>query len=51
MLKTLLAILTVFAVVALHGLLKLPTLPFRAVRGLFRHAPAPVRAAARPIGP
>ncbi|MDP4023570.1 hypothetical protein Q8W71_13105 [Methylobacterium sp. NEAU 140] len=48
MLKTLLALLTVFAVVALHGLLKLPTLPFRAVRGLFR--PASVRAAARPIG-
>lgn len=36
MIKTLLAILTVLAVVALRGLFKLPMLPFRAVRNLVR---------------
>lgn len=39
--KTVLAILTVLAVVALGGLIKLPLLPFRMARDLLRrYAPA-----------
>lgn len=36
MFKTVLAILTVLAVVAVGGLVKLPLLPFRMVRDLLR---------------
>lgn len=36
MFKTVLAILTVLAVVAIGGLVKLPLLPFRMVRDLLR---------------
>lgn len=37
MLNTLLALLAVVVVMAVHGLLKLLLMPFRALRGLFRY--------------
>lgn len=40
MFKTVLAILTVLAVVALGGLVKLPLLPFRLIRDLLRRQSA-----------
>lgn len=40
MFKTVLAILTVLAVVALGGLVKLPLLPFRLARDLLRRQSA-----------
>lgn len=45
-LNTLLALLAVVVVMAAHGLAKLVLLPFRALRGLFRHSakPAPITA-------
>lgn len=44
MLNTLLALLTVLAVMAAHAVYKLLRLPFRLARGLFRHKarPAPL---------
>ena len=41
MFKTLLAIFTVLAVLAARGVLKLPLLPYRAVRGLLKGRSAP----------
>jgi hypothetical protein len=38
--KTILAILTVLAVVAVGGLVKLPLLPFRLAKGLLRRPSA-----------
>ncbi|MGH1574288.1 hypothetical protein ACRAWG_31160 [Methylobacterium sp. P31] len=43
MFKSVLAILTVVAVLAAYALLKLPILPFRAIRDLIRHKAAPAR--------
>lgn len=42
--NTLLALLAVVVVMAAHGVAKLVLLPFRALRGLFRHSakPAPI---------
>lgn len=40
MFKTVLAILTVLAVIALGGLVKLPLLPFRMIRDLVRRQSA-----------
>jgi hypothetical protein len=40
MLNTILALLAVVVVMAVHGVFQLLTLPFRAVRALFRHSPA-----------
>ncbi|GJD35622.1 hypothetical protein [Methylobacterium aerolatum] len=40
MFKTVLALLTVLAVVAIGGLVKLPLLPFRFARGLLRRPSA-----------
>ena len=39
--KTLMAILTVLAILAARGLLRLPLLPFRAVRSLLKGRSAP----------
>ncbi|MGU3664931.1 hypothetical protein ACLBX9_12160 [Methylobacterium sp. A49B] len=41
MLNTLLALLAVVVVMAAHGIAKLVLLPFRTLRGLFRHNPMP----------
>ena len=38
MLNTLLALLTIAVVMLAHGVAKLVLLPFRALRGLFRHS-------------
>jgi hypothetical protein len=46
LLNTLLAVLAVVAVMAVHAVLKLLLLPFRALRGLFRHTPKPARVTA-----
>ncbi|MGH1572070.1 hypothetical protein ACRAWG_16995 [Methylobacterium sp. P31] len=46
MLNTILALLAVVAVMAVHGLLKLLLTPFRVLRGLFRHSPKPARVTA-----
>ena len=43
MLNTFLAILAVLTVMVAHALIKLVFLPFRAIRGLFRHTAAPAR--------
>lgn len=47
MLNTLLALLAVLAVMLAHGIAKLILLPFRILRGLFRHAAKPSRVTAR----
>ena len=47
MLNTILALLAVLAVMTAHAVYKLVRLPFRLVRGLFRHKAAPVRLPAR----
>ena len=47
MLNTLLAVLAVVVVMAVHSVVRLLTLPFRAVRALFRHSVAPVQLTAR----
>ncbi|MGH1591794.1 hypothetical protein ACRBEV_29650 [Methylobacterium phyllosphaerae] len=46
MLNTILAVVAVLAVMAAHAAYKLVRLPFRLVRGLFRHSakPAPLTA-------
>lgn len=46
MLNTLLAVLAVLAVMTVHAVYKLVRLPFRLLRGLFRHKarPAPLTA-------
>ncbi|WP_020095972.1 hypothetical protein [Methylobacterium sp. 285MFTsu5.1] len=46
MLNTILALLAVLAVMAAHALYRVVRLPFRLVRGLFRHKarPAPLTA-------
>jgi hypothetical protein len=41
--NTLLALLAVATVMVTHGLVKLVLLPFRVLRGLFRHSPKPAR--------
>ena len=41
MLNTLLALVAVVIVVAVHGVLRVLSLPFRAVRALFRHKLSP----------
>lgn len=46
MLNTLLAVLAVVVVMLAHGVAKLVLLPFRALRGLFRHKAAPIRVTA-----
>jgi hypothetical protein len=46
-LNTILALLAVVAVMLVHGLVKLILLPFRILRGLFRHAAKPSRLTAR----
>ena len=43
MLNTILALLAVLAVMAAHALYKLVCLPFRLLRGLFRHKAPPAR--------
>jgi hypothetical protein len=45
-LNTLLAVLAVVVVMLAHGVAKLVLLPFRALRGLFRHKAAPIRVTA-----
>ncbi|MCJ2116561.1 hypothetical protein MKK65_08205 [Methylobacterium sp. J-001] len=45
--NTLLALLAVFVVMAAHGVAKLVLLPFRALRGLFRHSAKPAQVTAR----
>lgn len=47
MLNTILAVIAVLAVMAAHAVYKLLRLPFRLVRGLFRHKAAPVQLTAR----
>lgn len=47
MLNTLLALLAVLAVMIVHALYKLVCLPFRLVRGLFRHKARPAQLTAR----
>lgn len=47
LLNTLLALLAVVVVMAVHAVFRLLTLPFRAVRALFRHSVAPVPLTAR----
>ncbi|MBE7157766.1 MAG: hypothetical protein INR62_04920 [Rhodospirillales bacterium] len=47
MLNTLLALLAVVVVMAVHGVVRLLSLPFRAVRGLFRHSTRPAQLTAR----
>ena len=47
MLNTILALLAVVVVMAVHGVVRMLTLPFRAVRALFRHSAATVQLAAR----
>ena len=47
MLSTLLALLAVAFVMAAHGVAKLMLLPFRALRGLFRHKALPAQLTAR----
>ncbi|GLS70382.1 hypothetical protein GCM10007890_23950 [Methylobacterium tardum] len=46
-LNTILALLTVLAVMAAHAVYKLLRLPFRFLRGLFRHSPKPAPLTAR----
>ncbi len=43
MLNTILALLAVLAVMAAHAVYRLVRLPFRLVRGLFRHKAPPAR--------
>ncbi len=45
--NTLLALLAVLAVMVAHALYRLMSLPFRALRGLFRHKARPVLLTAR----
>ncbi|MCJ2117278.1 hypothetical protein MKK65_12020 [Methylobacterium sp. J-001] len=45
--NTLLALLAVVVVMAAHGVAKLVLLPFRALRGLFRHSAKPAQVTAR----
>ena len=47
LLNTLLALLAVVVVMAIHGVVRLVFLPFRAVRALFRHGPAQSQLTAR----
>jgi hypothetical protein len=47
MLNTILAIVAVLAVMAAHAVYKLVRLPFRLLRGLFRHSAKPVQLTAR----
>lgn len=47
MLNTLLALLAVVAVMAAHAVAKLVLLPFRLLRGLFRHKARPTPLTAR----
>ncbi|WP_187278601.1 MULTISPECIES: hypothetical protein [unclassified Methylobacterium] len=47
MLNTLLALLAVVVVMAAHGVAKMVLLPFRALRGLFRHSAKPARLTVR----
>lgn len=44
--NTILALLAVLAVMAAHAVYKLLRLPFRLLRGLFRHKTAPARVTA-----
>ena len=44
--NTLLALLAVILVMAAHGVAKLVLLPFRAIRGLFRHKAPPAHVTA-----
>ncbi|SDA34154.1 hypothetical protein SAMN02799622_05718 [Methylobacterium sp. UNC378MF] len=46
MLNTILALLTVLAVMAAHALYRLVRLPFRLLRGLFPHRAKPARVTA-----
>ncbi len=46
MLNTILAVFAVLAVMAAHAAYKLVRLPFRLLRGLFRHNPKPTRVTA-----
>lgn len=46
MLNTVLALLAVLAVMAAHALYKLLRLPFRLLRGLFRHSSKPAQVTA-----
>ena len=46
-LNTLLALLAVVVVMAAHGVAKMVLLPFRALRGLFRHSAKPARLTVR----
>ncbi|MDN3571577.1 hypothetical protein [Methylobacterium longum] len=43
MINTLLALLAVLTVMAVHAICKLLLLPFRILRGLFRHGAKPAR--------
>ncbi|MCJ2124769.1 hypothetical protein [Methylobacterium sp. J-077] len=45
--NTLLALLAVATVMVAHGLAKLVLLPFRLLRGLFRHSAKPAQVTAR----
>jgi hypothetical protein len=45
--NTLLALLAVVVVMAAHGVAKLVLLPFRLLRGLFRHSAKPAQIAVR----
>ena len=45
--NTLLALLAIVVVMVAHGVAKLVLLPFRALRGLFRHSAKPVQVTAR----
>ena len=47
MLNTILALLAVVVVMAIHGVVRLLSLPFRAALALFRHSPAQARLTAR----
>jgi hypothetical protein len=47
LLNTLLALLTVVVIMAVHGVVRLLTLPFRAVRALFRHDARPASLTSR----
>lgn len=46
MFKCAAAVLIALLVVAVGGLIKLPLLPFRTIRGLFRHKAAPAQVTA-----
>ncbi|MDP4002704.1 hypothetical protein [Methylobacterium sp. NEAU K] len=47
MLNTILALLTVLAVMAAHAVYRLLRLPFRLLRGLFRHNSKPAQVTTR----